>query len=271
MTPPPPEPKAKKVNEDGEEVEASEQEEEDAEEKKKKYAPRFQAGIYPDSIILLRGDDDFLRQRAANLKPEDNTKWDPDNLERRIGQYKAANDVRLFQAANTDPMLGHPRAKKHLLPLTRFFQENKREVFEIQCDGNTFEMFESMRVYIERTGRSFNYLSSVQTLNVKREEELVKEEKDFKAEKAAAEEDAKNTSEQERAALEKLQEGRLEKIKEHMAALEDTAALNMRQFLMKQIIPVLTEGMIDVHRVGPTDPVDYLAEYIFAKSNKLRK
>lgn len=56
-----------------------------------------------------------------------------------------------------------------------------------------------------------------------------------------------------------------------MAALEDTAALNMRQFLMKQIIPVLTEGMIDVHRVGPTDPVDYLAEYIFAKSNKLRK
>jgi len=56
-----------------------------------------------------------------------------------------------------------------------------------------------------------------------------------------------------------------------MAALEDTSKLNMRQFLMKQIIPVLTEGMIDVYRVGPTDPVDYLAEYIFAKSNNLRK
>lgn len=40
---------------------------------------------------------------------------------------------------------------------------------------------------------------------------------------------------------------------------------------MKQIIPVLTEGMIDVYRVGPTDPVDYLADYIFAKSNNLRK
>ena len=46
--------------------------------------------------------------------------------------------------------------------------------------------------------------------------------------------------------------------------------MNMRQFLMKQIIPVLTEGMIDVYRVGPTDPVDYLAEYIFSKSNQLR-
>lgn len=60
-------------------------------------------------------------------------------------------------------------------------------------------------------------------------------------------------------------------IKEHMDVLENTSNLNMRQFLMKQIIPVLTEGMIDVYRVGPTDPVDYLADYIFAKSNNLRK
>jgi len=41
---------------------------------------------------------------------------------------------------------------------------------------------------------------------------------------------------------------------------------NMRQFLMKAIIPVLTEGMIDVWRVHPVDPVDYLAEYVFKKS-----
>lgn len=45
----------------------------------------------------------------------------------------------------------------------------------------------------------------------------------------------------------------------------------MRQFLMKCIIPVLTEGMIDVWRVGPTDPVDYLADYVFKKSNEIGK
>lgn len=39
---------------------------------------------------------------------------------------------------------------------------------------------------------------------------------------------------------------------------------------MKAIIPVLTEGMIDVWRVGPTDPVDYLADYVFKKSNEIR-
>jgi len=160
-------------------------------------------------------------------------------------------------------MLGHPKAAQHLLPLTRFFQENKTEVFEIECDGNTFEMFESMRVYIERNGRSYNYLPSVKVLNTKREEELVKEEKNAKAEKESVEEGEKKLVTDKAAGLEKLQQGRLASIKEHMDALEMTNQLNMRQFLMKQIIPVLTEGMIDVYRVGPTDPVDYLAEYIF--------
>lgn len=36
---------------------------------------------------------------------------------------------------------------------------------------------------------------------------------------------------------------------------------------MKYIIPLLTEGMIEVWKVGPLDPVDFLAEYIFKKSN----
>ena len=86
----------------------------------------------------------------------------------------------------------------------RFFQENKTEIFEIDCAGNTFEMFESMRVYIERDGRSYNYLDTVRVLNVKREESLIKEEKNFKSDKAATETGVKNKSESERSALEKL-------------------------------------------------------------------
>lgn len=37
-------------------------------------------------------------------------------------------------------------------------------------------MFEAMRVYIERNGRSYNYLTSVKSLNIKREEHLTLEE-----------------------------------------------------------------------------------------------
>lgn len=62
------------------------------------------------------------------------------------------------------------------MPLTRFFQEHKTEVFEIDCSRNQFEMFEAMRVYVERNGRSYNYLSSVKSLNHKREDHLTHEE-----------------------------------------------------------------------------------------------
>ena len=94
-------------------------------------------------------------------------------------------------------------------------------------------MFESMRVYVERNGRSYNYLPSVRVLNVKREEELVKEEKNHKNETATNQEAEKKDSDANKSALEKLQDGRLESITKHMEELESTSNLNMRQFLMK--------------------------------------
>ena len=128
-----------------------------------------------------------------------------------------------------------------------------------------------MRIYIEREGRSYNYLHSVKVLNVRREQALRKEEADSKSAKTNELKKQKEVAESEKAALEKLQMARLVHVKNHIQELEMTGKLNMRQFLMKQIIPVLTEGMIDVYRVGPTDPVDSLADYIFKKSNELRK
>ena len=56
-----------------------------------------------------------------------------------------------------------------------------------------------------------------------------------------------------------------------MELLKKNNDLNTRQFLMKYIIPVLTEGMIDVWKVGPIDPVEYLAEYIFKRSGEFRE
>lgn len=85
ITPEQPKPKPKKVDDEGNEVEEEDPEAEmDPEEIAKKYAPKFQSTIYPDSVILLRGQDDTLRQRAENLKKEDNKKWDAENLERRL-------------------------------------------------------------------------------------------------------------------------------------------------------------------------------------------
>ena len=44
-------------------------------------------------------------------------------------------------------------------------------------------MFESMRIYIERNGRPYNYLPSVKELNEKREDLLTQEEKEARNQK----------------------------------------------------------------------------------------
>ena len=118
-------------------------------------------------------------------------------------------------------------------------------------------MFESMRIYIERFGRPYNYLKSVNYLNEKREEVLIDEEKKAKETDAKKAEESNKTLQAQKVALEKLADERLVSVMAHMKELEDCDDLNMRQFLMKYIIPLLTEGMIDVWKVGPLDPVDY--------------
>jgi len=64
--------------------------------------------------------------------------------------------------------------------MSRFYQENNTELFEVDCDGENFEMFESMRIYVERDGRPYNYLKSVGELNKKREEHLHEEEQQWR-------------------------------------------------------------------------------------------
>ena len=97
----------------------------------------------------------------------------------------------------------------------------------------------------------------------------MKEEQDRNESRSKEESQKQSVKKEERDALEKKQQERLVKIKQHMKELDEAKNWSMRQFLMKAIIPVLTEGMIDVYRVGPTDPVDYLAEYIYNKSNEV--
>lgn len=47
---------------------------------------------------------------------------------------------------------------------------------------------------------------------------------------------------------------------EKMLAIESEP---LREYLMRFIFPVLARGLIEVARIKPNDPVDFLAEYLF--------
>ncbi len=47
---------------------------------------------------------------------------------------------------------------------------------------------------------------------------------------------------------------------------EDYSNVPTRQFLLLNIMPVLTKGMLEVCKINPIDPIDYLADYLFKNS-----
>ena len=248
---------AKKLNEEGEEENPP-----DEEELAKLLKPKLQTHIYPESVITLHGSDQFLKRRSKELQKaqmKDAMRWHIDKLQKKLKNYNDDNSIELFSKVEL--------INDKLFPTQKFFQQNKTEVFELDANGNQYEMFESMRIYIERFGRPYNYLKSVNYLNEQREQVLIEEEKKAKEGDSKKQEEQNKTLETQKKALEKLAEERLVSVMAHMKELEDCDDLNMRQFLMKYIIPLLTEGMIDVWKVGPLDPVDYLADYIFKKSH----
>ena len=40
----------------------------------------------------------------------------------------------------------------------------------------------------------------------------------------------------------------------------------LRNYLVKYVMPTLTAGLIEVAKVRPEDPIDYLAEFLFKVS-----
>jgi hypothetical protein len=55
----------------------------------------------------------------------------------------------------------------------------------------------------------------------------------------------------------------IRKEKEELDAFED---MSTRKFLLMNIMPILTKGMLEVCKINPIDPVDYLADFLFNNS-----
>ncbi|XP_028047087.2 DPY30 domain-containing protein 1 [Monomorium pharaonis] len=58
----------------------------------------------------------------------------------------------------------------------------------------------------------------------------------------------------------------MEKLKEEEEERLCILAEPLRHYLMKHVFPTLTEALIEVAKLRPEDPIDFLAEYLFKKN-----
>ena len=55
-------------------------------------------------------------------------------------------------------------------------------------------------------------------------------------------------------------------IKEQQKDDLDTGSDDIRHYLMNNLVPILTDGLMEICKAQPGDPVDSLAEYLFKRS-----
>jgi len=145
-----------------------------------------------------------------------------------------------------------------------FFQDTaKIGVFNLPIAGKSEEdMFESTRIYMESgQGRPFNYLKSAEEVA----EELLskqREKDEAAAEKAEVAERQVGSSKAVNEAVNKRHLERLRIIGAHETDRSQLEGLSLREYLMRYMVPNLTEGLIEMCMVMPENPVDYLANYL---------
>lgn len=247
----------KKLDENGEEIVEDEPELEEGEEKSYDGFV-IREDIFPKSFILLdakESNDNLLLKRVKdNLREQDafGTHYNSADMDRRLKAYRIANNSQV-----AEPSLKNFFSEKGGLQL----QE------ELDCTStSTAVSLKSFKIYIERFEKPFNYM----TFDQQDEKVHVAQERvvlDSKAQLTKQAVEMEEIVEKEvRKQKEAYTKHRLEQIKEYERDVLDAKSQPIRQYLMDNLVPILTEGLLEICKRTPTDPVDYLAEYLFRRS-----
>eukprot|EP00419_Tripos_fusus_P010078 CAMPEP_0172663264 /NCGR_PEP_ID=MMETSP1074-20121228/5811_1 /TAXON_ID=2916 /ORGANISM="Ceratium fusus, Strain PA161109" /LENGTH=800 /DNA_ID=CAMNT_0013479229 /DNA_START=140 /DNA_END=2542 /DNA_ORIENTATION=+ len=242
---PAPPPEGEEEEEEEEEKGAGEEGEEGEGAKEK--APKLVRGvnkeICPAFVIVTQAPPPLCR---AFWKKRAKKKHDIQDFERDMGHYTATN------LDDSKPSL------------TDFFQDFCRlGVFNLPIAGkDRDDMLESTRIFMEKSGRPFNYLPT--------EEEVAAEILARRADKeqmAAAEEmvrvrSLRDSGDADTRAEQVRHMERMQLIEEYEEQRKHLEALALREYLMQNIVPTMTEGLIEVCKVLPENPLDYLATFL---------
>ena len=198
-------------------------------------------------IICLEASDETVK---AKMLAQPEPPLSEDQLTEKLAAYATNN-------AEDSPtsVLAHPAlAAVETLPL------------ELTTETTNEQLAGKARIYL---GAPRNYGPSAEELAAKAalEEEATKK-KEAEEEAAKAERDAAELAE--RQAREEAESHRLAELQQKERELLEVRSIPLRNYLMQNVIPTLTEGLIEVCKLKPEDPVDYLAEWLF-KNNPVEE
>lgn len=175
-----------------------------------------------------------------NEVPISGSKYSEEILTKRLEEYRKAN---------TDE-----------LTVLNYFDE--LEITPIILQLEVIDSFQAVAQVFEELGEPRNYGPSPEQIA---KEQMAAEEKRLKDELAMTlERERREREENDR--YQKAKEEwkiKLEKVKKQEQEVLESQSGPLRNYLTKFVMPTLTAGLIEVAKVRPDDPIDYLAEFLF--------
>lgn len=207
--------------------------------------------VFPSYIVSLDCTEDVARQRFKEI-PEGDVVADhndEDGFDRRWQRYEYVNN--LDQEVLMSPM--------------GFF--NQLELLEIPLERTVDKTvaLSSMVDYMSKGGKPFNFHPTPEEKETKRlsEEATAKEEAETKRQEMEVREKEER---EERYKREQADIARKKQVLSDDQELVDSCSLPLRKYLMTNVIPPLVEGLLEVCKAKPDDPIDFLSEYLFKVS-----
>ena len=204
--------------------------------------------ILPTNIIVLEANDEFIRERMRSL-PESQvagTHWDEAGVTRRLAWFREHNTLESSVWDYFDT--------REILPL---YIDVTRET----------DVKANMTAIRKLAGKPHNYGPTKKELAARAAAAAEAEAKAAAKAAAAAQAEAEATAEAE-AKRDAEWASRMKVIQQDEHNVLQVQSEPLREFLMEHVMPTLTEGLIEVCKVRPDDPVDYLAEYLFNQDGR---
>ncbi|CAH1164273.1 unnamed protein product [Phaedon cochleariae] len=209
-------------------------------------------GIMPNFVVSLEADDDFLCERVMRLPQRliQGTHYDEVNMLRRLGEFRSNNTdastvLNFFDEAGIHPIL------------IGLLDEDTEKERDLDCIFNyVCEIFGDPIPGFGLSPEEEDAFRKLEKEQRRLQEEEGNLEKNLLEEKATK--DHQDKMERWAETFEKLQKEQ-EKI---LAAQSEP----LRFYLMKYIFPTVSKGLIEVAKLKPDDPIDFLAEYLFREN-----
>ncbi|KAJ3260305.1 Adenylate kinase 7 [Boothiomyces macroporosus] len=213
--------------------------------KEERIIPVVDDVVVPEFVFTIEMSDLAIKQRIQKL-PESavvGTKNSEEALTKRLDDFRKNNTDELTVLNYFDELEISPAIlQAELLETNQIIEQIQKELGEPRNYGLTPEQIAAERKEAEKA--KLNAEAAAAEERFKRQQEEIE-----RHNKATAEWNAK-----------------LEQVRKQEQEVLEIQSEPLRNYLVKYIMPTLTAGLVEVAKIRPEDPIDYLAEFLFKQN-----